>query len=290
MNQQERLEHIYGFPFPESFFLFWEFTQRYAPLFALLGMSLVGPFDDFNEGEGHSRWTARDYDDPPEFLTILVGNSDGLHWGYYIDDPHHQNFPVASFYSKGGFRILMSGATIFETVRAELEYCYRDNLEYLEDDPEHQQEYEERLGQLTQLRTALQTYETGERSEEGWEYIEKYPATRYRQCSAPTRDGMGIVVPAGNYLPLHASDPYQNRDYQPSKDKVRRDATKALRLLALGFPGTALKLGKDLWIFREFRETSYALLDAAYVALKRDLLRTWLDKAIAYRQECDARQ
>ena len=29
----------------------------------------------------------RYYDDPPEFFTVLAGGTDGLHWGYFLDDP-----------------------------------------------------------------------------------------------------------------------------------------------------------------------------------------------------------
>ncbi len=50
---------------------------------------------------------------------------------------------------------------------------------------------------------------------------------------------------------------------------------EARQALREGFPGTALKLGKDLWAVGGERHTEYAyeLLDAAYAALGREVLR-----------------
>jgi hypothetical protein len=48
-----------------------------------------------------------------------------------------------------------------------------------------------------------------------------------------------------------------------------------------------LKLGKDLWIYQEYRAISYKLLDKAYQALGRELLRRQLQVAIDYRKHCD---
>ena len=109
MNRQKRLEHIYSIPFPDSFFAFWDFAQTHDSLLDLLGIGLVGPFDELRDREDRSGWAARYYDDPPEFLTLAIGSSDGLHWGYYIDDPGHPSFPVVSFYSKDFFSVTVSG-------------------------------------------------------------------------------------------------------------------------------------------------------------------------------------
>ncbi|WP_165422831.1 ADP-ribosylation family protein [Ktedonosporobacter rubrisoli] len=290
MEPHIQLEQIYGLQFPESLFTFWEFVQSHVSLFALLEMSLQGPFDilkGISQDEGNALWAARCYNDPPEFLTLASGHSDGYHWGYYIDDPQNPAFPVAAFYSHDAFEITVVGETLFEAARYVLELFYRDNLSYLQSDPGYEQSYEEKLNQLASLRSALQAYETVERQEVGSHYLRKYVPRR--QAYPMTRDGMGIVVPAKSYVPIDEHDPFQLGNYVPGEKDVRKNATKAIKLLEQGYPGAALKLGKDLWIYKEFRETSYALLEAAYAALKRDRLREWLKVAIAYRQACEAK-
>jgi hypothetical protein len=85
---------------------------------------------------------------------------------------------------------------------------------------------------------------------------------------------MGIVVPPECYRCLWLPDrklwPYLFETDDPF-DIVE----EARRALWEGFPGTALKLGKDLWAVGGERHTEYAyeLLDAAYAALGREVLR-----------------
>jgi len=99
-DRRKKLRQLYGFDFPEDLFRFWEFVNRVQPLDPLnalwesLRMSLVGPFEVLagrfdKRRPRHSQllhW--RYYDDPPEFFTVFAGDTDGLHWGYVLDDPH----------------------------------------------------------------------------------------------------------------------------------------------------------------------------------------------------------
>src|SRR5690348_14784047 len=100
MNQRLFLERRYGLQFPDSFFAFYEFACAHSALLevlgrdlmgmALTGRDLMGPFDFLRASalpEGDPLIDARYYNDPPEFLTVAFGRTDGLHWGYYIDDP-----------------------------------------------------------------------------------------------------------------------------------------------------------------------------------------------------------
>jgi hypothetical protein len=83
-----------------------------------------------------------------------------------------------------------------------------------------------------------------------------------------------VVVPGELYRPLGTPDrelwKYLRREKDPLD--VVEEARAALRE---GFPGTALKLGKDLWATAGARRTAYAyeLLDSAYAALGRGVLR-----------------
>ncbi len=305
MNRHTLLEQRYGLQFPESFYAFYEFACAHAELLeflgrGLMGMSLagsdlMGPFEFLktpNLPQGNPIQDARYYNDPPEFLTIAFGRTDGLHWGYYVDDPQSPTFPVVSYYSNDAFELDVVGDTLFEAARDEVESHHNGCLEMVDYDPDAKDTYERRLDQLALLRQALQTHETGERTEVGEDYLTKYHPRNgiSRQVIAPTRDGMGIVVPEGKYRPLSGDDAFQIWNYHPTPQEAQERAEKAMELLTQGYPGAALKLGKDLWIYQEHRETSYALLDAAYAALGREWLRERLSEAITYRQECDAKR
>lgn len=305
MKPQELLEQNYGLTFPDHFFTFWEFANTHASLLKYLGdelwgmvltaSQLMGPFDCLKapaQAQENPLWGARYYNDPPEFLTVAFGRTDGLHWGYYIDDPTFPTFPVVAYYSNDAFELTLVGDTLFEATREELEQHYESCLELMQHGRIEKDVYERRLEQLALLRGALKTYETGERDEVGKAYVAKY-GERYgssQHAIAPTRDGMGIVVQEDLYRPLSGDDICQIRNYRPTPQEIQEKAEEAMYLLAQGYPGAALKLGKDLWISEDFRETSYALLDAAYAALGRELLRTWLNLAIDYRKSCDAKR
>lgn len=116
MTAQEHIRNIYGFDFPTSFYEFYEFAQRlnehpalqrkYEKGLGMIGMYLAEPFDvfkaDFDPNKQDMVETVRHYNDPPEFFTILSGDTDGLHWGFYIDQPTGNPYDiwVASYYSR----------------------------------------------------------------------------------------------------------------------------------------------------------------------------------------------
>jgi hypothetical protein len=88
---------------------------------------------------------------------------------------------------------------------------------------------------------------------------------------------MGVVVPPDLYRPLSLADKRLWSRLRKEDDPwdFAEEARAALRA---GFPGTALKLGKDLWATTGEVKTAYAyeLLDAAYAALGREELRAVL--------------
>ena len=85
---------------------------------------------------------------------------------------------------------------------------------------------------------------------------------------------MGIVVHPELYRPLSMKDRLLWRRLWKEDDPVEL-VDEARRALADGFPGTALKLGKELWAVGGERKGAYAfeLLDGAYAALGREVLR-----------------
>jgi hypothetical protein len=288
-QRRRQLRSLYGFDFPEDFFLFWEMASRHRPLDPLEGMAdaagihLVGPFEvlagrfDGRTPRFHQYLHWRYYGDPPEFFTVLAGNDDGLHWGYYLDDPAAGGGCIASYYAADAFEMIPDGETLFETVRLSLEERYGSCAEFRILDRAHADEYEAIRGAIDTLRPTLMQYGTGDRPETGYDYVNRYlaPVTlRERRVVASTRENMGIVVPPEKYRRLSLKD--RKLWARLGKDDNPRDLVdEAMQALREGFPGTALKLGKDLWAFGGEHQTMYAydLLDAAYEALGRDILR-----------------
>jgi len=283
-DRRQQLRERYGFDFPDDFFHFWEFVNRLQPLEPLTALDdfsirLVGPFEVL-AGRFHRRtprfsillhW--RYYLDPPEFFTVLAGDIDRLHWGYYLDDPSVGSGCIASYYASDAFDLSVDGDNLFEAVRLHLEQCYRDCEEYTEDAPDPKGE-QERMRQLDGLREKLTRIATGKRGEIGAAYVDRYAGRSRRRPLIRTQEGMGIVVAKELYRPLSRKDRKLWSYLYESEDPadVVEEARQALRD---GFPGTALKLGKDLWAVGGERHTAYAyeLLDAAYAALGRDVLR-----------------
>ena len=187
-KRREQLRRLYGFDFPDDLFRFWEFANRLRPLEPLHAlaevchMELVGPFEVLaGRFDRHTprysqllHW--RYYNDPPEFFTVLLGDIDGLHWGYYLDDPANQTGCVASYYTYDSFELMTDGDTLFEALRLHLEEQQRDCLEYRGAQPDQAAVCDATLAAVAELRRAMQCYETGDRSEVGEEYVEKYEA------------------------------------------------------------------------------------------------------------------
>jgi hypothetical protein len=276
-NRRLQLQQMYGFDFPEDLFCFWEFINRVSPLEPLTalaetaGVHLVGPFEvlagrfDGRVSPYHQHLHWRYADDPPEFFTVVAGGADGLHFGYYLDDPGERSGCIASYYAEDVFELEANSQTLFEAVRMELEQRDAD----ADNDAE-------RTG-IAEVRDKLLRYATADRPETGDAYVEKYlwvrPA-RFDQVVAATRDGMGIVVPREHYRALSLPD---KRLWKYLKHTVKPAALidEAMTALREGYPGTALKLGKDFWATRRkrHREFAYDLLDAAYAEFGREALR-----------------
>lgn len=288
-----KLQEIYGFSFPDSFFLFWQFYTQLPQKSTDGGFGTALPLvlgevfnifktnidlDSFNP-----LLSFRHYNDPPEFFMVLRGQSDGLHWGFYIDEPTKllNEWPVAYYFANDDFTLHLAGNHLFEVVRTELERAFSDFSDNLDNAniAEEIEYYQKRLGQLELIRDLLKKYSTAERPEIGWDYLKKYRLER--MYDIPTRDGFGIIVPPNTYKSNPEKDHFTEKDYHPTAEAVEKTAKKALDLLAQGFPANALKLGKDLWTFPLFHQTCHQLLEKAYVALNRPILA----KMLALRKE-----
>jgi hypothetical protein len=300
-QRRARLRAEYGFDFPDDFYRFWEFATRLSPLDPLhavydaMGIALVGPFEVL-AGRFDGRVPKRSlllhwryYLDPPEFFTVLAGGDDGLHWGYVLDDPDRGHAGcVADYYARDAYEIATDGDSLFEAVRLQLEYSHADQVldrEYgLEDEGYHASS----LASLTALRERMMEYATGNRSETGEEYTERYSGLSARNdlIVAETWGGLGVVAPPGSYRPLSAPDKRLWKAMFKKEFDAARLVEEARQALRDGYPTTAIKLGCDLWAAGEGRalEWGYELLDAGYAALGRETLRRVLQTHRAHRE------
>lgn len=285
------MEEVYGFAFPDDMYALSDFARTHPDALAALDLTLDGPFalaagEKTGVGKGWDPGGARPrfYDDPPEFFTIAIGDGDASHWGYWFDDPAGLPPVVASFNHGGAMSFTAHGDSVFHAIRSHLERLAREAHDSSASDKA------ERLDELARAREQLASYGLGERSEVGGLYLERYPAARdiTRKPVAKTRTGLGVVVPKAVYRAAAGEDPFQAPGYRPSADELAAAVQQAKLALEEGYPGEALKLGHDLWMYRDLAEPAHDLLDRAYSALGRKLLRDYLRRVSSFRKRAES--
>lgn len=291
---EQRFLRDWGLELPESIFRFWGFLESLGPVeeraLQDLMVSPVGILDLFSDPglrprDGIDvRVHGRYYRDPPEFLTFMHGGSDGLHYGLWFDDGRTCT-GVASYYNNDGGGIDTRSATPLEAVRSVIERVWRD----LTDDVE-EEETSAQLADLSSLRDALTSLETGDRSETGLAYSQAYDWNRLPVDAdrLTTLDGAGALVSGETALdrPAHnGADPGKFATYMYAlfDDPAALEASvqEARDRCAAGDPAEALVLGRDLhWASGgdPDRETlAGELLVMAYRALGRPQLAETAD-------------
>jgi hypothetical protein len=284
MTQKILQDKYAGFRFPDCFFEFQDVVAQLQQAHSIninkcaLQIKLGDVFRVFEPGiniAAFHPWEVSRYpNDPPEFFTLIHGASDGLHWGYYLEDENSPELFVASYYHRDPLLFTVNGLNLHQMVREQLEKCYRDNEEYLKiytDDI-----YKKELDELNQIREVLKKYDTAERTETGVNYLEKYGYKR--QTTIPTRDNIGISLPIQQYQPLHNAALWMQPGFSPTPEQVKQCQQQAIELLKAGYPATILKLGHDLWCYEPYRNEAITVLEKAYQALERPRALFFLNK------------
>ena len=125
----QRFQQEFGFTPTDDFRRFWEFaceTSPSAPLTAFhdaANVVLAGPFEAlagrFDRDTAHYEpclhW--RYFGDPPEFVTVLTGGTDGLHWGYVVDGESNA-LGVAGYYAHDDVSLFEAPTSLFSASRA----------------------------------------------------------------------------------------------------------------------------------------------------------------------------
>jgi hypothetical protein len=282
-----RLRDLYGFDFPDDLFAFHDFARRHPDLEETLHFRLSGPFDvlDGKTKKGSDPISAsRAHLDLPEFVAVACGETDGLRWGYWFDEPPTSKPFVVSYFTNDAFQFSVDGTTLFDALRKHVEQSHRDAEEYLADEPDEPSHARD-LDRYAVLREEITAYGGPNAKTKGLAYLEGLSRKKIPSASArkpiETRHGLGVVVPKGTYVPLTKPERWSTWNYVPKATEVKRDVARAISLAEEGSPGTALKLGHDLWAYPDFATESRSMLALAYEELDRPLLRTWLDRAEA---------
>lgn len=285
------LSSLYGVHFPDDFFQFWEFVNALdatEPRLALwqragLGLRLFGPYDlvanAFSLGDTSDAFYLKDrypYD-PPEFVTVMKWMAEGLHWGYFWDDPEAGGQPFVCSYYTGDITCSLNGDTLFTAVRKHLEEYYRDISDEMSADDEQEPNLLSQRNVLDALRMQLQRFTSHDEPEHGDAYLEKYvygsswPPQDAKRI--PTLDGAGLRVPSESYrsIPMESMKAYELWMFLQVQENAEIFLQEGQLALREGYAGTALKVGKDLWTCG-YGHLSFELLQGAYRMLGRNLL------------------
>jgi len=265
-----RMREVYGLRLPRylaTFAAFW------ASLDALerqgaesLGRSPGGIMVWF-EDDGLERRTRGGLDarlecrfrcDPPEMVTVMWGDSDGLHFGLWYDDPADPPTYVVHNYARDSAETWRDEeptplAVLAAAAKEAIEDPYREGEPPLA---------------LHAVREALGWFAEADRAA----LAADPPAPRWLSAPRiPTLGtfGPGLPADAGS---IRVGDSYARHEaYRSQPGRVQKWIASARRECAEGRPAAALTFGLDLhWVDAEAtREAARELLVAAYEALGR---------------------
>lgn len=281
------IQNLFGFSFPEDFFQFNDWLQKHKQIKLQddLEIDLLEIFNVFEEDFSENNLfdfvhKFRYYDDPPEFVGLFRGFTDGLHWGYYFDSP--EEFPpiIVSYYHSDSYEMTVEGHTIFEALRKLLEDRTGIDEDNYDEDPTY---YGDRAKIHQSIRPLLLPFMPN-RPEMGEAYIDKYSDfdARNQGIIAPTYHQLGILAPPKTYKKI------DEIPYQLEPEQIENYISLAYECLKEGFPATALQIAHNFWLGkRKYREQVNDLFKKSYEQLNRKSLIPLLEVAIGSRQAFD---
>lgn len=299
---------------PDTFYRFWQFCSDVRPddpsgALVPLGLLLVGPFDVLagrfdglapREPAAYLRH-CRYFYDPPEFQTVLAGTGgkrDGLHYGYWRDDPQapDANAPAAVLVAQTdadrGCAVRLIGTNLFAAVLHHLDKEVR--LSPFE------------LAGVTSLRKKLRQFCESNSIAVDDQSLSSVLRERNAKVVVPTLHAAGLVVPLDRrtrvgYRPLSA-EPAQLREWLRRLDdpedgdtdavfalvmeRVQPVLTAALIAVDESDFGTAIELGVELFGHGSVRLHSVAMqmLATGYAMVRRPQLIAIVKAHLAQRR------
>ncbi|NXJ65120.1 HPF1 factor, partial [Rostratula benghalensis] len=313
-NLREEAETCYRLRLPEDFYQFWKFCEELDPekpsdaLVSSVGLRLVGPYDILAGKHKKAKSTDLDFNlhwrffyDPPEFQTILVGDSKTqYHMGYFSfticvyffinrDVPDELPVWVGANEAKKGCVISQVGDNVFAAVKLFLskklkEVTDRKKNAILKD-------IDEKL-----TRTA---------KELGYSLEQKTTKMKQRDKKVVTKafHGAGLVVPVDKNDVGYRELPETNANLKkickaivdaPTDDeRLKAFAPLQEMLTFVQFAndecdyGMGYELGMDLFCYGShyFHKTVGQLLPLAYTLLRRGLFADIIQSHLASRRQ-----
>lgn len=194
--------------------------------------------------------------DPPELVTIAWGDSDGLHYGLWFDDPAEPATTIVANYAR-------DSAETWDTGQRDMLALLRKQLSELD-----------REGApgiaLALLERAIAWFER-----EAADTLAADPPSRWAAVPRPpVVGGMGPALLPEHGDPRASEESRRYEAYRAGGPEVDAWLASARRELEQGQPAFALVLGRELHWFDDdrWRELGLALLVDAYRALGRDAL------------------
>ncbi|XP_072319691.1 histone PARylation factor 1 [Eucyclogobius newberryi] len=296
-QQRDEIKELYSLNIPEDLYHFWDFCKELSPdnprgaLTDTLGLQLVGPFDLLagahkklkTKPNLHLHW--RYFYDPPEFQTIICGDGNQLHFGYYRDTPDLLPSFVGENDAKKGCTITQMGDNVFAAVFL---YLQRKKKEKGSRKPD-----------LESLEAKLQ--DTAEVLELSLEQKTKDMKQRDKKVVTKTFHGAGIVVPVDKNDVGYRELPETDAGLKKICKAIAEAKTDEERIKAFGpiqemitfvqFAndecdyGMGYELGMDLFCYGShyFHKIIKQLLPMAYNLLKRSLFGEIVEAHLANR-------
>ncbi|XP_068830602.1 histone PARylation factor 1 isoform X1 [Capricornis sumatraensis] len=306
---RKEVESHYRLPLPEDFYHFWRFCEGLDPeqpadsLSASLGLRLVGPYDILAGKHKIKKKSAslnfnlhwRFYYDPPEFQTIIIGDSETqFHMGYFRDSPDELPVFVGTNEAKKNCIIVQSGDNVFAAVKLFLmkklkEVTDKKKTSLLKTIDEKLTEAARELGLSLEQRTVRMKQ-------------------RDKKVVTKTFHGAGLVVPVDKndvgYRELPETDASLRRicrtivEAPSDADRLQAFAPIQEMMTYVQFAndecdyGMGLELGLDLFCHGShyFHKVAGQLLPLAYNLLKRSLFAEIIEAHLANRSQEDVDQ
>ncbi|GAA1596024.1 ADP-ribosylation family protein [Actinoplanes couchii] len=264
----ERVREVYGLRLPGHTAVFAALWASDSAAVAELMHSPWGVTDYFRDGgldligrDGlDERLHARFRRDPAEFVTVMGGGSDGLHYGLWYDDPAELPTVIAHNFARDSAETWVSAPpSLLGVLREEVESFLRDYGDEEED-----------ARRVDPLLEALNWYSAADQ-----EALDRDGAPRWAgERRSSTAVSLFPVLPASAGDPQLAVSDARLAAYRGDPARTAEWIESARQELAAGRPALALAVGGELHWFDhdDYREAGVELLVGGYRAVGRDAL------------------
>lgn len=269
-NDRQRIVDSFGFTPSDEFFAFWDFAESIKPsdptqaFHDLLSMTLVGPFS-FLAGHFESRTAYYDpclhwryFGDPPELVTIITGGTDGLHWGYVVDEPNQNPVGIAGYFAHDDVSVFQESASLFQFLAHQIQATLAD----IEGDMK-------KNAKLAKDPSAKRLLTEGQKMQKA---LDEFCSTQ--AVSFPVTAEIAFVDHCNPPPPF----PFPEPDEFDSLPALVESGIKQLVKEGYSQSDARLKIGRMLWHWHydgnpKLEAVAFKLLDDEYQSLGRKFLR-----------------